>query len=53
MQLQPYLFFEGRCEEAAQFYEGRSAQKSAGSSASRIVPIRASAAPRTPTRSCT
>jgi PhnB protein len=22
MQLQPYLFFEGRCEEAAQFYEG-------------------------------
>jgi PhnB protein len=22
MQLQPYLFFEGRCEEAARFYEG-------------------------------
>ena len=21
-QLQPYLFFEGRCEEAARFYEG-------------------------------
>lgn len=22
MELQPYLFFEGRCEEAARFYEG-------------------------------
>jgi PhnB protein len=22
MQVQPYLFFEGRCEEAAKFYEG-------------------------------
>ena len=22
MQVQPYLFFEGRCEEAARFYEG-------------------------------
>ena len=22
MQLQPYIFFDGRCEEAARFYEG-------------------------------
>lgn len=23
MQIQPYLFFEGRCEEAVEFYRGR------------------------------
>ena len=28
MQLQPYLFFEGRCEEAAQFYEKCGRRKS-------------------------
>ena len=32
MQLQPYLFFEGRCEEAAQFYE-----KAVGAKIGRLI----------------
>ena len=32
MQLQPYLFFEGRCEEAAQFYE-----KAVGAKVGRLI----------------
>ncbi len=27
MQVQPYLFFNGRCEEAVEFYKGASARK--------------------------
>ena len=27
MQVQPYLFFEGRCEEAIAFYRARSAPR--------------------------
>ena len=32
MLLQPYLFFEGRCEEAAQFYE-----KAVGAKVGRLI----------------
>ena len=32
MQLQPYLFFEGRCEEAARFYE-----KAVGATIGRLI----------------
>jgi PhnB protein len=32
MQLQPYLFFDGRCEEAAQFYE-----KALGAKVGRLI----------------
>jgi PhnB protein len=32
MQLQPFLFFEGRCEEAAQFYE-----KAVGAKIGRLI----------------
>ena len=28
MQVQPYLFFDGRCEEAIEFYRKRSAPRS-------------------------
>ena len=28
MQVQPYLFFDGRCEEAVQFYRTASGPKS-------------------------
>ncbi len=29
MQVQPYLFFDGRCDEAIEFYKKTSAPKSA------------------------
>jgi PhnB protein len=53
MQLQPYLFFDGRCEEAARFYE-----KAVGAKLGRLIrfkdsPILVSAARRIPIRSCT
>lgn len=28
MQIQPYLFFDGRCEEALDFYKGPSTPRS-------------------------
>src|SRR4030095_14091422 len=40
MQLQPYLFFEGRCEEAARFYE-----KAVGDRMERVVPVSAAPPP--------
>jgi PhnB protein len=53
MQLHPYLFFEGRCEEAAQFYERAVGAKIGRLLRLQIAQIRASAAPRNPIRSCT
>ena len=37
-KIQPYLFFDGRCEEAAEFYRARSAPRSRCSCATRTVP---------------
>ncbi len=38
MEIQPYLFLDGRCEEAIEFYRSAIVAKTSASSASRTTP---------------
>jgi PhnB protein len=47
MQVQPYLFFEGRCEEAAEFYRG-----AIGAEVKMLMRYKDSPEPHQPSDSC-